>query len=66
MPDNNFVYVNDQASIKVVVSNQQGPQGAQGPVGPAGGLSEGNIDGGSASSIYARTQSINGGTAGSF
>jgi hypothetical protein len=66
MPDNSIVYINDNASIEVVVSNQQGPQGAQGPVGPAGGLSEGNIDGGSASSVYAQTQSINGGTAGSF
>jgi hypothetical protein len=66
MPDNSIVYVNDSASIEVVVSNQQGPQGPQGPVGPAGGLSEGNIDGGSASSIYAQTQSIDGGTAGSF
>jgi hypothetical protein len=66
MPDNSFIYVNDSASIEVVVSNLQGPQGPQGVVGPAGGLSEGNIDGGSASSVYARTQSINGGTAGSF
>jgi hypothetical protein len=66
MPDNSIVYVNDSASIEVVVSNQQGPQGPQGPAGPAGGLSEGNIDGGSASSVYAQTQSINGGTAGSF
>jgi hypothetical protein len=66
MPDNSFVYVNDNAAIEVVVSNQQGPQGPQGIPGPAGGLSEGNIDGGSASSVYTSNQLINGGTAGSF
>jgi hypothetical protein len=66
MPENSFIYVDDNSTIEVVVSNQQGPQGPQGVRGPAGGLSEGNIDGGSASSVYASTQSINGGTAGSF
>ena len=36
MPDNSFVYVNDNASIEVVASNQQGPQGIPGPTGPTG------------------------------
>ena len=44
MPDNGFIYVNDNASIEVVASNQQGPQGPQGIQGPTGPAGSGSAD----------------------
>lgn len=44
MPDNSFIYINDNASIEVVASNQQGPQGPQGIQGPTGPAGSGSAD----------------------
>jgi hypothetical protein len=57
----NTVVVQETPENNVIIISSQGPQGIPGPPGEMG-----NIDGGSANSIYTNNQLIDGGTAGSF